>query len=70
VARQLIKELRDLPFGIDVKNLDDALGNLGEIFVCEMKQSTTEQEDDRSHYHIEHSDRTEGDQCLSKVMSI
>jgi len=43
VARQLKKEIRELPFGIDVKHLDDALGNLVEILVHEMKQSATEQ---------------------------
>jgi hypothetical protein len=33
----------ELPFGIDVKYLNDVLGNIVEIFVHEMKQSATEE---------------------------
>jgi hypothetical protein len=32
-----------LPFGIDVKHLDDALGNVVGIFVHEIKHSATEE---------------------------
>jgi len=40
---QLKKKIRQLPFGTEVKHLDDAFGNVVEIVVHEMKQSATEQ---------------------------
>jgi len=43
LARWLKNVIRDLPFGIEVKNMDEALGNLVEILVHEMKQFATEQ---------------------------
>jgi len=52
VARQLKKEIRQPPFGIDVKYPDDSLGNVVEISVHE-RQSPTEQYDDGCLCHFE-----------------